>query len=197
MTRHHALAALLLAAAVPAASAADGPAFNCAQVRPGSVPAQVCADAGLSALDRQLDQAYAQARKKAKGAQARQLQAEQRGWIKGRDECWKSEDPPACIRTQYQQRVAELQATYRLLAPTASVRYVCAGEPAMAVDATYFPTEPATVLARRGQDTSLMFAAPSASGAKYQGRNEMLWEHQGEATIQWGFQAPERRCKLQ
>lgn len=27
------------------------------------------------------------------------------------------------------------------------------------------------------------------------GRNESFWEHQGEATIVWGYQAPEMRCK--
>jgi len=29
----------------------------------------------------------------------------------------------------------------------------------------------------------------------YEGRNEMFWEHQGEARIVWGYQAPEMTCK--
>jgi hypothetical protein len=36
-----------------------------------------------------------------------------------------------------------------------------------------------------------MFQQPSASGIRYQGRNESLWEHQGEASITWGHEAPE------
>ena len=32
--------------------------------------------------------------------------------------------------------------------------------------------------------------------AKYQGRNETLWEHQGEALIGWGYDAAEMRCRV-
>ena len=39
-----------------------------------------------------------------------------------------------------------------------------------------------------------MYLQPSASGARYQGRNESLWEHQGEARITWGPRAPQMRC---
>ena len=31
----------------------------------------------------------------------------------------------------------------------------------------------------------------SLSGAKYQGRNESFWEHQGETTVVWGYNTPE------
>ncbi|MEX1352047.1 MAG: MliC family protein [Desulfobacterales bacterium] len=32
-------------------------------------------------------------------------------------------------------------------------------------------------------------------GTKYQGRNETFWEHQGEASITWGYGTPQKRCK--
>lgn len=76
----------------------------------------------------------------------------------------------------------------------ATVRYVCDGQPANEVVATYFETEPATLIAERGDSVSLMYVEPVASGAKYVGRNEWLWEHQGEATVVWGYGAPEMRC---
>ena len=60
--------------------------------------------------------------------------------------------------------------------------------------ATYFQTDPPTLIAERGDQVSLMYLQRSASGAKYQGRNESLWEHQGEATITWGYGAKEMRC---
>jgi membrane-bound inhibitor of C-type lysozyme len=63
------------------------------------------------------------------------------------------------------------------------------------VIATFYPTEPATLIAERGDSVSLMYQVVSASGAKYEGRNELFWEHQGEATIRWGFEAPEMHCK--
>jgi hypothetical protein len=59
----------------------------------------------------------------------------------------------------------------------------------------FFPTDPPTLYAERGDSVSLMFLAPSGSGAKHQGRNTAFWEHQGEAKITWGYGAPEMRCK--
>lgn len=48
---------------------------------------------------------------------------------------------------------------------------------------TFFKTDPQTLVAERGDSVSLMYLQPSGSSSKYQGRNESLWEHQGEATI--------------
>jgi membrane-bound inhibitor of C-type lysozyme len=39
-----------------------------------------------------------------------------------------------------------------------------------------------------------MYLQPSGSGSKYQGRNEILWEHQSEAMITWGYGTAEMRC---
>jgi membrane-bound inhibitor of C-type lysozyme len=39
-----------------------------------------------------------------------------------------------------------------------------------------------------------MYQAVSGSGAKYEGPNELFWEHQGKATIRWGYEAPEMPC---
>ncbi len=59
----------------------------------------------------------------------------------------------------------------------------------------FFPTDLPTLYAERGDSVSLMFLQPSASGTKYQGRNETFWEHQGEAKVTWGYVAPEMHCK--
>ena len=173
-----------------------GPSFSCAKVRPGSAEAMVCGDAGLSALDRKLAATYAAARGKAAHERSPMLQAEQRGWIKSRNDCWKSEDRRACVQDAYVRRIAELQARYRLVPGTGPVTYVCDGNPADEVVATYFQTDPPTLIATRGDGQSLMFLQPSGSGARYQGRNESLWEHQGEALVTWGAGAPEMRCRL-
>lgn len=178
------------------AMAADVPSFDCTKVDAGSIEAMVCKDAGLSQLDNNLAEVYSQALEKAKNEQPPTLKAMQRGWVKGRNECWKSEDKRACIEASYQTRIAELQAQYRLVDMTGPVFYACDGNPANEVVVTYFKTEPATLIAEHGDSTSLMFVQPSGSGAKYQGRNESLWEHQGEAKVVWGFEAPEMTCKL-
>lgn len=193
-TAAHAFAAPVLLGVLVAPAAEQGPSFACDRVRAGSIEAMICQDSALSALDRRLAEVYAAAAKKATHEHPPVLAAEQRGWIKGRDDCWKGTDRRRCVEDEYRRRIAELQAKYRLVPMTGPVRYLCDGSPANEVIATYFRTDPPTLVAERGDSVSLMFLQPSASGARYQGRNESLWEHQGEATIVWGHGAPEMRC---
>jgi membrane-bound inhibitor of C-type lysozyme len=101
------------------------------------------------------------------------------------------------VQAGYVDRIAELQARYRLVSHGEAVRFVCDNNPANEVIATFFATDPPTMIAERGDSSSLMFIQPSASGAKYQGPNESFWEHQGEARITWGDEAPEMICKPQ
>lgn len=172
-----------------------GPSFDCTGVEAGSIEALVCEDATLSALDRKLAEVYAAASAKAGNEHPPVLKAEQRGWIKGRNECWKSDDKRACVTDEYRRRIAELQARYRLLPATGPVAFTCDGNPANEVIVTFFETDPPTLIAERGDSVSLMYRQPSASGTKYQGRNESFWEHQGEARITWGYDVQEMRCK--
>ena len=173
----------------------QGPAFACDKVKAGSIEAMICEDQTLSALDRKLSGVYTAALQKATNEHPPVLKAEQRGWIKGRNDCWKSDDKRACVEGEYQRRIAELQASYRLVPHLGPVRFICGNNPANEVITTFFETEPPTLIAERGDSVSLMFLQPSASGAKYQGRNESFWEHQGEAQIRWGYSAPEMRCQ--
>jgi uncharacterized protein len=182
---------------VVAASTASGPAFACGKVESGSIEELICKDAELSALDRKLADAYAAATAKAINEYPPVLKASQRGWIKGRNDCWKSDDTRSCVQAGYVDRIAELQARYRLVSHGEPVRFVCDNNPANEVIATFFKTDPPTMIAERGDSSSLMFIQPSASGAKYQGPNESFWEHQGEARITWGHEAPEMVCKPQ
>lgn len=176
------------------AAAAQGPSFACDNVQAGSIEALVCTDSQLSALDRTLSAVYAQASSKASNEHPPVLQSEQRGWIKGRDDCWKSDDKKACVEDEYRRRIAELQARYQLLPGTGPFTWVCDGNPANEVITTFFQTDPPTMIAERGDSTSLMYIQRSGSGAKYQGRNETFWEHQGEALITWGYGAAEMHC---
>lgn len=170
--------------------------IDCSRPPAGSIEVMVCADEGLMALDREMAAIYAAALKKAVRERPPMLKAEQRGWIKGRNDCWKAEDRRACVVDAYARRKVELQARYRLVSASAPVRFVCGDSPADEVTVTHFRTEPPVLIAERGDQSSLMSLVPSASGSRYVGRNESLWEHQGEASIVWGYQAPEMRCRL-
>jgi hypothetical protein len=59
----------------------------------------------------------------------------------------------------------------------------------------FFEIDPPVLIAERGDAEFLMFCQPSSSGARYTGRNESFWEHQGEAKVAWGHGATEMRCK--
>lgn len=171
------------------------PSFDCNEIRASSTEAVICAHNDLAALDRKLAQIYAAASAKAANEHPPILKTEQRGWIKGRNDCWKADDQHACVHDAYTRRISELQARYRLVPANGPVTYACDGNPANQVVATFFDTQPPTLIAERGDSVSLMFLQPSASGSKYAGRNESLWEHQGEAMITWGYGAPEMRCQ--
>jgi membrane-bound inhibitor of C-type lysozyme len=66
-----------------------------------------------------------------------------------------------------------------------SFQCTAAGKPAEVVNVTYYETEPGLALIERGNRTRPAFQALSASGAKYEGKGVMFWEHQGEAQMEW------------
>jgi uncharacterized protein len=186
----------LLASAVTHASA-QAPAFDCAKAS-SSVETMICKDADLAALDRRLDAVYKAASAKATGTTAATLRAEQRGWIGGRNECWKTgPDTPsyltaswtvnsvrACVEAQYKLRISDLQASWRLL-DGKTVTYACQNNPANEVVATFFATDPATARVERGDQTVTLWQVPAASGAKYEGRNVSLWNKGSEVAVSW------------
>lgn len=178
-----------------ASATALGPSYDCAKVKAGSIEELIRKNKDLSALDRKLSAIYAEAVTKAVNEHPPVLKAEQRGWIKGRDECWKSADRKTCVENAYTLRIAELQASYRLVPGGGPFYYACEENPANEIIVTFFRTDPPTLIAERGDSVSLMYLQPSASGARYRGRNETFWEHRGEALVTWGYGAPDMRCR--
>lgn len=169
--------------------------YDCTKVAPGSIEELVCETPKLNGKDEQLAKVYKQAVAKAKGKQGNLLKAEQKGWLKGRDECWKADDKTQCVMDSYQQRIAELQVGYALVPGKGPFTFRCDSKPVKELKVTFYPTEPTSLSATFDGSTSLMYAKPSASGSKYQGRNESFWEHQGVAKVVWGYEAPEMACK--
>ncbi|MGW8207301.1 MAG: MliC family protein [Hyphomicrobiaceae bacterium] len=191
---HFRLVLIILMLSTGSALAAS-PAFDCSKAEAGSIEALICNNDGLAKLDRTLADVYSSALKKAADEHPPVLKAEQRGWIRERNKCWKSDDKPRCVANAYRRRIAELQARYRLVPGRGPFEFACDGSQANRIVATFFPTDPPTLIAERGDSVSFMVLAPSASGARYEGRNESFWEHQGEARVTWGHGAPEMRCK--
>ncbi|MEC9431319.1 MAG: MliC family protein [Pseudomonadota bacterium] len=107
-----ALPAALRAETAPAA-AASGPSFDCARAE-HATEVLICADPRLAALDREVTRLY---RLAARGPhmtedRLKELRAVQRGWIKGRNDCWKAEDRTACVRAEQVLRIHALRQGY-------------------------------------------------------------------------------------
>jgi len=176
---------LLVAPWIATPVAADAPSFDCARAS-GEVEELICADEGLASLDRRLAQVYARALDSWPAEELQELKATQRGWIKGRNDCWKAEDVRECAEFSYRTRIVELQiGSGRFEAPT-PVGYLCEdreGTPFFA--AFYNETDPPSVVLTRGDDQVIAFIARSGSGARYTAANVEFWEHHGEATVDW------------
>ena len=181
----------------PAASAAIeqatpvavAPSFDCSK-SPGEFEQMVCKDPALAALDVQLADTFRQAL--AKAADKDTLQATQRGWIKGRDDCWKADDKPTCVREAYIVRIVDLRIQHNLVVIPSAVEYRC-DDNAKPFTATFYNDEPRAVVLTWGNDQAIVPAAPSASGARYAAQGVEFWEHQGEASVD--FYGNKLTCK--
>lgn len=161
----------------------------------GSIEQLVCTTPELAALENHLTTVYSAASNKAVNEQATLLKAEQHGWLKGRDDCWKADDKKLCVKTEYERRISELQAVYQLVEHNGPIHFDCSGSPIKQLTVTFYQSDIPTLIANYGDSESLMYSAIAASGAKYEGRNESFWEHQGEARVVWGYNTPEFVCK--
>jgi len=188
--------AILTTRPAPAGAQAKGPAYDCAKAQ-GEVQQLICKDEGLAALDRKLDAVYKAALAKARDDVPQVLRTEQRGWIKGRDECWKAKDGTyltaswqardvrECVEGSYRIRISELQATMRLVPPKGPVFFTCDGNPANEVVAPLFETDPPTARLERGDKTVTAWLVPAGSGSKYEGQNIEFWTKGKDATVTW------------
>ncbi len=166
--------------------------INCQAKDLGTVDQLICSDPELLKQDQQLAEVYQQALLKAVNEKPPLLKAEQRGWVKGKAECWKEDDKKSCASTLYTQRIAELQARYELLPASKKLLLSCENNPAHEIAVRYYLTTPATLIADYGDQASLMYQQADQS---YVGRNEKLSEQNGVFTVQWGYEAPLISCK--
>jgi uncharacterized protein len=189
------LTGIVCTAVIPASALAQGPTFDCTKAQ-GEVEELICSDASLAALDQKLDQVYKAASAKAEGKLATELREVQRGWIGGRNDCWKAKEQTwitaswtvdtvrDCVDAQYRLRTSELQAIWQLVPPK-TVSYACQNNPANEVVANFFATDPATIRLERGDRTVTMWQAGAAGEGKYEGQNVSLVHNDNEVQVNW------------
>jgi uncharacterized protein len=185
MTRSLLLAIVLATSPV---LSAEGPSFDCGKAE-ASAEKLICEDKQLSRLDRlvaaRFAAAVAAARDLDTGATKAEadLRATQRGWISGRNECWKADDPGSCIESAYLRRNAKLVAFWMLEEPTATVAWQCNGNPANEVVTYFFDTELPGVRFERGDTVDTGALVRTGSGAKYEGSfGRSIWTKGDAAT---------------
>lgn len=181
-------AALLALLGTSAAQAAD-PSFDCAKAA-SSAEEAVCANPDLAALDRELARLYDLASKGPNMTPDRlaELRATQRGWVKGRDDCWKSDlGVPSCVRQEYALRIHDLRQGYADSrsangASTGPFPYLCE-ELDTPISAVFVQTEnPLAVLTWR-DGFAVLPATPAASGARYAEGGTEFWTKGDEAML--------------
>ncbi|SLN54031.1 Membrane-bound lysozyme-inhibitor of c-type lysozyme [Falsiruegeria litorea R37] len=107
----HWFVAVLLVSVSSVVHAAD-PSFDCARAQSDAEVA-VCTSEALAELDVETARLYQLAVAGVSGARLDELKAMQRGWIKGRDECWKSSlDLSTCVANEYAFRIMDLRTGY-------------------------------------------------------------------------------------
>lgn len=84
------------------------PSFDCTKAT-HDVETLICNDAGLAELDQSLAELYATVLKHTPDAKKGMLKAEQRGWVKGRNDYWKASDIRSCVAGAYRARINELK----------------------------------------------------------------------------------------
>lgn len=173
-------------ALMPLLASAATPSFDCTKAH-SAAEQLVCQDAGLAALDNELAALYPKALSQLSAEQQKTEKAMQRGWIKGRNECWKESDSRQCVEESYQLRITELQIKGGQLRVPSPVDYQCDGGIRLS---TYFYNEakrPAAMInlsEGNNQQQVLAYETPSASGARYEGQNLTLWTKGSDAMLE-------------
>ena len=173
------------------------PSFDCTKAE-SSAEEAVCASDALAALDVEVSRLFGLALNGPNQADAATLKAYQRGWIKGRDDCWKADNLERCVRDSYALRIDELRrenadARAEEGGSTGPFAYVCEGIDA-GVSASFIQAgDPLAVL--RWRETVLVLGlAPSGSGARYQGDEAGFWSKGDEAVLT--FEGQDHACRL-
>lgn len=180
-------ALVVILSATPAA-AQDGPSFDCSRAQ-SSAEELVCSDPDLARLDRLVAARYEAAVAAARGLDAGSeqaeglLRAEQRGWIGGRDECWKAGDLRDCVEAAYLTREGQLVGRYLLEEPSAIATWACGGNPANEVVTYFFDTTLPSVRIEHGDSVDTGTLVRTASGSRYEASfGRSIWIKGDDAT---------------
>ncbi|GAB5437188.1 MliC family protein [Falsiruegeria mediterranea] len=150
------------------------PSFDCAKAQSDAEIA-VCSSDALAELDVEVTRLYRLAASDVSGERLNELKAMQRGWIKGRDECWKSSlGLDTCVANEYAFRIMDLRTGYAN-ARTEDAAGVSNGPKVLACDGfdaaigVVFVNSSAPMAVLKWRDMAVALpSVPTGSGAKYE-----------------------------
>jgi uncharacterized protein len=167
-------------AAVPPPTGPVTPSFDCAKAE-HEVEQLICSNYSLAAFDNRLADLYAA--ELANPAAAKDLAATQRGWVKGRNECWKADDKLECVTEEYMTRIAELQINSPDAMAATAVEFKCDDNSKPFTMAYYNDLDDKPAVITLGNDQAIIFPQPAASGTQYGRKGITYREHQGKAEV--------------
>ncbi|WP_216635544.1 MliC family protein [Croceicoccus bisphenolivorans] len=165
-------------ATAAAAEEPVAPSFDCSK-SDSQATDLVCKTPMLARMDNELQRLYALAESGTYASEERleELTAMQRGWIKGRDDCWKADDPLQCVTTSYAMRIHELRQGF-YDSRQQDAKGITNGPLALACDgadygvsATFVNADPGVAFLQWLDQSVALVQVPSGSGAKYEGSN--------------------------
>ncbi|UTF58588.1 lysozyme inhibitor LprI family protein [Gilvimarinus sp. DA14] len=164
------------------------PSFSCAGERLSSAEQAICETPDLARLDLALHDSFQTLlRRLDDDAFTSHLRAVQRGWIKGRDECWKSPPINECVASEYAERLDALQQTAVQIEQARHVTAVCEQVPDLALTLRFYSSQPAVATVLWRENASLMYRE-STSPPLYRGADTEL-RAQGDEFIISGVEA--------
>ncbi len=150
------------------------PSFSCAGEGLSSAEQAVCANAELAGLDLQLHEAFQALLEQADDtALESHLKAVQRGWIKGRDECWKSPPVEACVEREYRERIEALDKMSSQIGQHRLLTLLCENNPEREIIIRFYALQPALATLSWPDKASLLYRE-SASPLLYRGADTEL-----------------------
>jgi uncharacterized protein len=158
--------------------------FDCSRAS-GEIEKLVCTDRDIATLDRQLAKSWALLESSVSEDGRAMARAEQLGWIKGRNDCWKADDASACVVFAYRSRIVELDIATGTLVPNVHSDFDCEGLDEDVSVSWFNDTAPSAASVRVGDDETLTFRSRAASGARYSAPGVVAWEHRDELSLEW------------
>ena len=145
------------------------PAFACAE-QEGTVENLLCMNPDLARLDVYLDEVYQAGLASLEENELPVYRAIQRGWISGRNDCWKNADIQDCIVDEYLTRISELEIHNGYLPAREAMHYRCEDNTRFAITVYPDAIRPAAII--QVDDENIMaWQSGTDADMHFQGRN--------------------------